>query len=62
MNDEVDQRRRQMFNVHDISRNEFMLHGPLARGGYDWRRHSFTAQAVNTGSTTAGGQEKNDLR
>ena len=32
-----------MFNHHDISRNAFMLHGPLAHHGYDWWWHSFTA-------------------
>ena len=38
-----------MFNSHDISRNEFMLHGPLAHNGYDWWWHSFTAQDALTG-------------
>ena len=38
-----------MFNQHDISRNAFMLHGPLARHGYDWWWHSFTAQDAETG-------------
>ena len=38
-----------MFNRHDLSRNEFMLHGPLARCGYDWWWHSFTAQDAETG-------------
>lgn len=38
-----------MFNNHDISRNSFMLHGPLALHGYDWWWHSFTAQDVKTG-------------
>ena len=38
-----------MFNKHDISRNEFMLHGPLAYNGYDWWWHSFTAQDAQTG-------------
>lgn len=38
-----------MFNTHDISRNECMLHGPLAHNGYDWWWHSFTAQNVVTG-------------
>ena len=38
-----------MFNVHDITRNAFMLHGPLAHLGYDWWWHSFTAQDVETG-------------
>ena len=38
-----------MFNQHDINRNAFMLHGPLARHGYDWWWHSFTAQDAETG-------------
>lgn len=38
-----------MFNHHDISRNAFMLHGPLAHLGYDWWWHSFTAQDTETG-------------
>ena len=38
-----------MFNTHDITRNEFMLHGPLAHTGYDWWWHSFTAQDAETG-------------
>ncbi|MBE6015759.1 MAG: hypothetical protein E7241_10435 [Lachnospiraceae bacterium] len=38
-----------MFNNHDIKRNQFMLRGPLARNGYDWWWHSFTAQDAGTG-------------
>lgn len=38
-----------MFNHHDITRNEFMLTGPLAHCGYDWWWHSFTAQNSETG-------------
>ena len=38
-----------MFNHHDITRDEFMLHGPLAHHGYDWWWHSFTAQDAETG-------------
>ena len=38
-----------MFNHHDITRNAFMLHGPLRRCGYDWWWHSFTAQDAETG-------------
>lgn len=38
-----------MFNHHDITRNAFMLHGPLANHGYDWWWHSFTAQDEETG-------------
>ena len=38
-----------MFNHSDISRDAFMLHGPLAHHGYDWWWHSFTAQDAETG-------------
>ena len=38
-----------MFNHHDITRDALMLHGPLARQGYDWWWHSFTAQDAETG-------------
>ena len=38
-----------MFNHHDISRDSFMLHGPLAHRGYDWWWHSFTAWDEITG-------------
>ena len=38
-----------MFNYHDITRNAYMLHGPLAHHGYDWWWHSFTAQDTETG-------------
>ena len=38
-----------MINHHDITRDEFMLHGPLAHHGYDWWWHSFTAQDAETG-------------
>ena len=38
-----------MFDRHDIIRDAFMLHGPLARCGYDWWWHSFTAQDAQTG-------------
>ncbi len=41
---------KEIFNIHDISRNEFMLHGPLARHGYDWWWHSFTARDSETGA------------
>ena len=37
-----------MFNRSDRNRDAFMLHGPLARKGYDWWWHSFTAQEVGT--------------
>ena len=42
-----------MFNHHDISRDACMLHGPLARRGYDWWWHSFTAQDAETGEDKA---------
>ncbi|MBR2257434.1 MAG: hypothetical protein IJ899_08955 [Blautia sp.] len=38
-----------MFNHHDITRDAFMLHGPLRHHGYDWWWHSFTAQDEETG-------------
>ena len=42
-----------MFNHHDITRDAFMLHGPLAQHGYDWWWHSFTAQDAETGEDKA---------
>ena len=38
-----------MVDHHEITRNAFMLHGPLAHHGYDWWWHSFTAQDAETG-------------
>ena len=38
-----------MFDNHDITRDAFMLRGPLAKHGYDWWWHSFTAQDEVTG-------------
>ena len=38
-----------MFSDHDITRDSFMLHGPLAHHGYDWWWHSFTAYDPITG-------------
>ena len=38
-----------MFNHHDIKRDSCMLHGSLARHGYDWWWHSFTARDAETG-------------
>ena len=35
--------------THDISRDRFMLTGHLARKGYDWWWHSFTARNAETG-------------
>ena len=38
-----------MSNRKDITRNQWMLKGPLARRGYDWWWHSFTAINEKTG-------------
>jgi len=38
-----------MFQHHDISRDAFMLHGPLCHQGYDWWWHSLTARDEQTG-------------
>ena len=38
-----------MGNISDISRDAFMLRGPLARRGYDWWWHSLTAENAETG-------------
>ena len=38
-----------MANISAISRDEWMLRGPLARRGYDWWWHNFTAENVKTG-------------
>ena len=37
-------------NKSDITRDYCMLKGPLARRGYDWWWHSFTAEHVKTGA------------
>jgi len=37
------------FSKIDESRNEFMLHGPLSRQGYDWWWHSLTGINKKTG-------------
>ena len=36
-------------NISDISRDRCMLTGPLAKRGYDWWWHSFTAENAETG-------------
>ena len=36
-------------NGNDISRDQWMLRGPLARKGYDWWWHSFTGENEETG-------------
>lgn len=41
------------FNTPDQTRNEFMLKGALAREGYDWWWHSFTARHEKTGEEKA---------
>lgn len=40
-----------MSNISDITRNGWMLKGPLAKRGYDWWWHSFTAENKETGET-----------
>lgn len=40
-------------NRHDISRDRYMLTGPLSRKGYDWWWHSFTAVNRKTGEEKA---------
>ncbi|MBR1861341.1 MAG: hypothetical protein IJ796_05730 [Lachnospiraceae bacterium] len=42
-----------MFNVHDITRDEFMLDGMFADEGYDWWWHSFTGISEKTGEERA---------
>ncbi len=38
-----------MANISAISRDEWMLRGPLAKKGYDWWWHSLTAENAETG-------------
>ena len=38
-----------MSNKSDITRDQWMLRGPLAKKGYDWWWHSFTAVNERTG-------------
>jgi len=38
-----------MANISDVTRNQWMLRGPLAEKGYDWWWHSFTAENEKTG-------------
>lgn len=42
-----------MSNIHDITRDEWMLRGPLAKKGYDWWWHSMTAENAETGEKKA---------
>ena len=41
------------FNHPDINRDAFMLHGELAKEGYDWWWHSFTGRDKETGEEKA---------
>ena len=41
-------------NGNDISRDQWMLKGPLATKGYDWWWHSFTAEKEGTGENGTG--------
>lgn len=38
-----------MFNIHDLKKNQYMLHGRRLKEGYDWWWHSFTAKDEETG-------------
>lgn len=38
-----------MANIHDKTRDQFMLKGPLSKRGYDWWWHSLTAYHETTG-------------
>ena len=38
-----------MANISDRQRNHFMLRNKLAKRGYDWWWHSFTAEDAETG-------------
>ena len=40
-----------MSNISDVTRNAWMLKGPLAKRGYDWWWHSLTAENKKTGET-----------
>ena len=42
-----------MSNLSDRTRDEWMLRGPLAKRGYDWWWHSFTAVREDTGEEKA---------
>ena len=47
-----------MANIHDISRDRWMLYGPLSRKGYDWWWHSMTAENAETGTVPLRGGGK----
>ena len=38
-----------MSNISDLTRDAWMLRGPLSKKGYDWWWHSFTAENAETG-------------
>ena len=42
-----------MANIHDITRDRWMLYGPLAKKGYDWWWHSMTVENAETGEQKA---------
>ena len=42
-----------MANIHDITRDRWMLYGPLSGKGYDWWWHSMTAENAETGEKKA---------
>lgn len=42
-----------MANIHDLSRNQYMLKGKLRKKGYDWWWHSFTGYHEKTGKEQA---------
>ena len=49
----IDERGTMTATTHDITRDRFMLVGGLARKGYDWWWHSFTARHAETGEERA---------
>lgn len=42
-----------MANISDLTRDQWMLRGPLAKKGYDWWWHSLTAENAETGEKKA---------
>lgn len=52
MKDFIDKQRMKFSkNNKDLSRDYYMLSGPLARNGYDWWWHSFTGYQKQTGKS-----------
>ena len=47
------QEESEMANKSDLTRDAWMLKGPLAKRGYDWWWHSLTAENVVTGESKA---------